>query len=96
MNFYKELNISEKKRDPLITTIQQAKRIIKIVVGFTTLIFGAILLLLPGPGLAAIVFGLAILGTEFVWAKKLMKRFGDGANNIKNSIFNNSSKDSHE
>ncbi len=79
-----------KKRSPIIKTVQQAKRLIKIVIGFTILLVGCIMLLTPGPGIATIVGGLAILATEFVWARRLMKRFKDGANNLKNSILNNS------
>ncbi len=63
-----------------------------IVIGFTIILLGAAMLLLPGPGLATIIAGLAILGTEFVWAKRLLKRFGDSANNIKNSLVNNFNK----
>jgi len=74
----------------MITTLKQARRIIKVVIGFTAVLLGGVLLLLPGPGAVTIFLGFAILGTEFVWAKRLMKRFEDGANNIKNSIFNNS------
>ena len=83
-----------KKRNPLIKTIQQAKRLIKIVIGFTVLLVGCIMIVTPGPGMAGIVGGLAILATEFVWAKRLMNRFKDGANHLKNSIFNNSKKKS--
>jgi hypothetical protein len=81
-----------KKRTPLIKTVEQAKRLIKIVIGFTILLGGCIMLVTPGPGIPTVVGGLAILGTEFVWAKRLMKRFKDGANNLKNSILNNSKK----
>ena len=72
-----------------IKTIRQAKRLIKIVIGFTALLFGCIMILTPGPGLVTILAGLAILGTEFVWARKLMKRFKQEANNAKNSFLNN-------
>jgi len=57
-----------------IKTIKQAKRLIKVVVGFTVLLLGLIMLVTPGPGIVTIILGLAILGTEFVWAKRLMKR----------------------
>lgn len=77
---------ARKKRDPRITTVQQAKRLIKVVIGFTVVIGGLIMLLTPGPGIVAIITGLAILGTEFLWARKLMKRFEQHANNVKNSI----------
>jgi len=84
------MSYKRKKRDPVITTIQQARRIIKVVVGFTILLVGCIMLLTPGPGVATIVGGLAILATEFVWARKLMNRFKKEAVNAKNYVFNNS------
>lgn len=78
------------KRDGhMLTTLKQVKRLITIIVGFTVLVFGIALLILPGPGIITVVLGLAILGTEFVWARKLYKRFERGANNIKNSVLNN-------
>ncbi len=82
----------DKKRSQIITTVQQAKRLIRIVIGFTVLLVGCIMLVTPGPGMAAIIGGLAILATEFVWAKRLMNRFKDGANHLKNSVLNNSKK----
>lgn len=82
-----------KKRTVRITSLQQARRVIKIVIGFTVVLFGIAGLFLPFlQGIVTIVMGLAILGTEFVWAKRLMKRFEDGANNMKNTLFNNSRK----
>ena len=80
------------KQHPLIATIQQAKRLIRIVIGFTVLIIGIVMIALPGPAVVVIPIGLGILATEFVWAKHLLKRFKDGANHIKNSILNNSKK----
>ncbi|MBI4680933.1 MAG: PGPGW domain-containing protein [Nitrospirae bacterium] len=76
----------------LITTYKQAKRIVKTVIGFTVLLIGIALIILPGPAIVVIPIGLAILATEFAWARKLYKRFEHHANNIKNSIFNNSKK----
>ncbi len=80
------------KKSFTVKTLTQAKRLIILVIGLTVLIFGGILAIpgIPGPGFLVIIFGLAILGTEFVWAKKLLKRFKHHATNIKNSIFNNS------
>ena len=78
------------KKDTLtIKTLKQAKRLVMIVVGFTVILLGIIMLVTPGPGIAAIAGGVAILATEFVWAKKLLKRFGKEANNLKNSFLNN-------
>lgn len=58
----------------MIKTLQQAKRIIKIVIGFTVLITGLAMIALPGPAILVIPAGLAILATEFIWAKKLLER----------------------
>lgn len=78
-----------KKETFTIKTVKQAKRLIKVVIGFTVLLLGLIMLVTPGPGIVTIILGLAILGTEFVWAKKLMKRFEKEAVNVKNSFVNN-------
>lgn len=80
----------KKQRESRISTLKQAKRIIKMVTGFTIVLIGIAGLFLPFlQGIVTIVLGLAILGTEFVWARRLMKRFEDGANNLKNSVLNN-------
>ncbi len=81
--------MKRKKKDPIITTIQQAKRVITVVTGFTVVLAGIVMLVTPGPGLVAIFLGLAMLGTEFLWARKLLKRFKKEANNVKNSFVNN-------
>jgi tellurite resistance protein TerC len=44
------------------------------VIGATVLIGGVAMLVLPGPGLLVIVLALAILATEFAWARHLLKR----------------------
>ena len=44
------------------------------IAGFGVLAVGAVLMVLPGPGLLLIVVGLAILATEYVWAHRLMLR----------------------
>ncbi len=88
--------MDSEKKGPLIKTVQQAKRLIKVVMGFTVLALGCIMLVTPGPGIVTIVLGLAILGTEFVWAKKLMKRFEKEAVNVKNSFVNNYINKNHK
>ncbi len=61
-----------------VHTLDQAKRIIRIVIGFTLLIIGIALIVLPGPATLVIPAGLAILAGEFVWARKLLKKFNSG------------------
>jgi uncharacterized protein (TIGR02611 family) len=82
----------KKKENFTVKTLKQAKRLVMVVIGFTVVLLGVVMLVTPGPGVAAIVGGLAILATEFVWAKKLLKRFGKEATNLKNSVFNNFNK----
>jgi uncharacterized protein (TIGR02611 family) len=67
-------------------TLQQAKRLIKIVVGFTLLAIGVAMLVLPGPGIIMIMFALAILGAEFVWARRLLDRMKAAARDARNAV----------
>jgi uncharacterized protein (TIGR02611 family) len=46
------------------------RRIGITVAGFAVLLAGVAMLVLPGPGLLVMVGGLAILATEYAWAKK--------------------------
>ncbi len=50
------------------------KKIIVTVVGGTILVFGLALLVLPGPAFVVIPLGLAVLATEFVWARRWLRR----------------------
>ena len=56
-----------------IVTLTQAKRIVKIMVGFILVAAGAAMLLLPGPGMVTIALGLTILSTEFLWARRWLE-----------------------
>ena len=70
----------------VISTLKQAKRAIVIVIGFTVLVLGIVLIVLPGPAVLVIPLGLAILATEFVWARRLLVRFKWKARRLKNTI----------
>lgn len=70
----------------MITTLKQAKRVVVIVVGFTVLVLGIALIVLPGPATLVIPLGLAILATEFVWARRLLVRFKRGTRRLKAAI----------
>jgi len=48
---------------------QLARRIVIAVIGGTILLGGIIMLVTPGPGVAIVLLGLAILAIEFTWAK---------------------------
>lgn len=50
------------------------KKFFIALIGGTVLLIGLVLLVLPGPGLPVIVVALAILATEFFWARRAMRR----------------------
>jgi uncharacterized protein (TIGR02611 family) len=56
----------------LFRALSQAKRLVVVVTGFTILAVGIAMIVLPGPAVVVIPIGLAILATEFVWARKLL------------------------
>ena len=51
---------------------RNSKRAGITVVGFALILAGIILLPLPGPGWLVIILGLAVLGTEYVWAQRAL------------------------
>ena len=69
------------RRDDLVlhTALRAAWRVVVGIVGATVLALGLAMLVLPGPGLLVIPFGLAILATEFVWARRWLQKIrGNG------------------
>ena len=57
-----------------VDEVPHIKRIIVTVVGGTILVFGVILIVTPGPAVLVIPVGLAILGTEYAWARRWMRK----------------------
>jgi tellurite resistance protein TerC len=47
------------------------------------LLIGIAMIVLPGPAILVIPLGLAILATEFVWARRLLKRLKDKVKGLK-------------
>ncbi len=70
----------------MIKSLQQARRVIKVVIGFTVLLIGLAMTVLPGPAIVVIPAGLAILATEFLWARRLLEKLKQGATNTFNSF----------
>ncbi|MGH7273365.1 MAG: PGPGW domain-containing protein [Nitrospiria bacterium] len=70
----------------MISTLIQAKRLIVIVIGFTVLLIGVALIVLPGPAFLVIPLGLAILGTELLWARRLLKRMKEKAAEVTSRV----------
>ncbi len=55
-------------------TYKMARRIVVAVVGFTVLVVGVALIVLPGPAFIVIPVGLAILSVEFAWARLWLRK----------------------
>jgi len=49
------------------------KRFAVTILGVALLLLGAAMMVLPGPGILVIVGGLALLATEYVWARRMLK-----------------------
>jgi drug/metabolite transporter (DMT)-like permease len=67
-------------------TVQQVKRWLKIVSGFTLLAIGIVMLVTPGPGWLTIIAGLALLAAEYVWARRLLARMKAGGTRLRNAV----------
>ncbi len=67
----------------------KARKMITAVVGCTVLAIGLALLVLPGPAFIVLVAGLAILSTEFAWARRLLRK-------AKERISDNSTKSTRD
>jgi uncharacterized protein (TIGR02611 family) len=66
------MSLWKKSGAPLI--VKQARRLVIFVVGSTVVAIGIVMMVAPGPAFVVIPAGLAILATEFVWAKRLLDR----------------------
>jgi tellurite resistance protein TerC len=57
-----------------LNSVPRVRKTIVAIIGGTVLLFGIILIFLPGPSFLVIPAGLAILATEFVWAQRWLQR----------------------
>lgn len=60
-----------------LTNRPRLRKMLVAVIGTTVLLFGLALIVLPGPAVVVVPVGLAILATEFAWARRLIERGGD-------------------
>jgi uncharacterized protein (TIGR02611 family) len=71
----------------LIKTVQQAKRFLRALFGFTLLGIGIVMILTPGPGWLTILLALGILAAEFVWARRLLDRLKEQGTRLRDTVF---------
>ena len=74
----------------IIKTLQQARRFFKILVGFTLLLIGVLMIVTPGPGVLTIVLALGVLAAEFVWARRLLDGLKEQGVRIRQTVFRTS------
>jgi putative transmembrane protein PGPGW len=53
---------------------KQVRRVLVGMIGGTIVLIGIALIVLPGPALIVIPLGLLVLGSEFAWARRLLRR----------------------
>jgi uncharacterized protein (TIGR02611 family) len=79
----------EERRHPLIERLAErrrrhrerpkAVRVLVVLVGVTIVVGGLAMVVLPGPAVAVIPLGLALLALEFQWAETMLERAVDQA-----------------
>jgi uncharacterized protein (TIGR02611 family) len=57
-----------------LSELPRLRKLIVAVIGVTVVVFGIAMIVLPGPAIIVIPVGLAILGTEFAWARRAIRR----------------------
>lgn len=65
---------------------RKTRRLFILIAGLTVILIGIVLLVTPGPAMLVIPIGLAILATEFVWAKKLLQRIKASASGAASAV----------
>jgi len=64
---------------------KQIRKLVIFVIGISIVLIGCVLFFTPGPAIIVIPVGLAVLATEFIWAKKLLKKFKETTSSITQS-----------
>ena len=77
-----------------LENIKIVKRVIVSVVGATVLLIGVALLFLPGPAFIVIPIGLAILASEYAWARRWLRKVRRMASDVVSGRDRTASRDS--
>lgn len=57
-----------------LIVLRWARRIVISIVGFSVVMIGVLMIVLPGPAVVVIPIGLAILGLEYAWARRWLRK----------------------
>ncbi|UCF18664.1 MAG: TerC/Alx family metal homeostasis membrane protein [Gemmatimonadota bacterium] len=66
----------------LSISYRQARRLVVALIGFTLLIIGLAMVVLPGPAFLVVPLSLALLGVEFAWARRWLASFRQTAQRV--------------
>jgi len=69
-------------KETLRASYTTGRKIVVGIIGFTVLLVGFALLVLPGPAFIVIPLGLGILAAEFTWARRWLQRLKDESSRI--------------
>jgi len=58
-------------------TLKQIKKAAIAIAGFTVLLIGVVVIILPGTSVILFPLGLTILATEFIWAKRWLEKVNE-------------------
>ena len=50
------------------------RKLVYSVIGVTVVLIGIVMIVLPGPAVVVIPLGLAILASEYAWARRILRR----------------------
>tara|TARA_B110000495_G_C22891588_1_gene520048 strand:+ start:291 stop:533 length:243 start_codon:yes stop_codon:yes gene_type:complete len=64
---------------------KQIRKLVVFLIGISIVLIGCVLFFTPGPAIIVIPVGLAVLATEFIWAKRLLKKFKETTSSIAQS-----------
>jgi hypothetical protein len=73
-------HVPDKHANPVLAS---ARRVVLGIVGMTLLLLGLIFIFTPGPAIVVLTLALVILGAEFSWARRWLRKLealarGDG------------------
>ncbi len=58
----------------LSDTYKKARRVVVAIIGGSVVVVGILMIVLPGPAILVIPAGFAILGIEFAWARRWLRK----------------------
>ncbi len=76
----------ESKNNTRSAAFAAALKLVRTILGFSVLLLGVLMIVLPGPAVVVIPIGLAILASEYAWARRYLNKFKEGGEKL-GSIF---------